>query len=82
MIQAAVRRPRPSRARGLDIRDSIDRIDLELEHGPEPARRKALLAILERWRFDTMLCAASQTRAAEVARRHRESAAAAGPPRL
>lgn len=82
MIQAAVRRARPTRARGLDIRDSIDRIDTELDRGAEPARRKALLAILDRWRYDAMLCAASQARAAEVARRHREAAADATPARL
>ena len=71
MIQVATRRSRPTRASGIDIRDSIDRIDEELAHAPDAPRRKALLAILDRWRFDGMLCATSQQRASEVAQRHR-----------
>jgi hypothetical protein len=53
---------RPNRP-ALDIRDTLDRLEAELQGMPDDRRRAEILAIVGRWRWDPMIRDECQRRA-------------------
>jgi len=52
----------------IDVRRYVEELEHVLRAGEEPDRCTEALRILERWRFDLMLDAASRRRAADLLR--------------